>query len=66
MSKKLVKSTSNSVFAGVCGGLGKYFNIDPTVIRLGFVVSLFLGLGSPGLIYLVMAFIMPKDETYFY
>ncbi|MBD0404190.1 MULTISPECIES: PspC domain-containing protein [unclassified Flammeovirga] len=66
MSKKLVKSTSNSVFAGVCGGLGKYFNIDPTVIRIGFVASMFFGLGSPGLVYLVMAFIMPKDDTYFY
>ncbi|MBB6463006.1 PspC domain-containing protein [Flammeovirga kamogawensis] len=66
MSKKLVKSTSNAVFSGVCSGIAKYFNIDPTIIRLGFVVSFFFGLGSPGLIYLVMAFVMPKDDTYFY
>ncbi|NME66372.1 PspC domain-containing protein [Flammeovirga aprica] len=66
MSKKLVKSTSNSIFSGVCGGLGKYFNIDPTAVRLGFVLSLFFSFGTTAVAYVLMAFIMPKDDTYFY
>ncbi len=60
MSKKLYRSRTDSMLAGVCGGLGAYFNIDPTLIRLLFVFStLFGGLGI--LIYLAMWFIVPEE-----
>ncbi|OHX66896.1 PspC domain-containing protein [Flammeovirga pacifica] len=65
MHKKLVKSPRTGILTGVCSGVAKYFNIDPTLVRLGFVISLFVGVGSPGLIYLVMALVMPKDELEF-
>ncbi|MCQ2911530.1 MAG: PspC domain-containing protein [Clostridia bacterium] len=57
--KKLVKSNSNRVVCGVCGGVGEYFNIDPTFVRLGFVLFTMAG-GSGLLLYLIMAIIMPE------
>lgn len=57
--KKLVKSNSNRVVCGVCGGIGEYFNIDPTFVRLGFVLFTMAG-GSGLLLYLIMAIIMPE------
>ena len=38
MEKKLYKSETNKMLAGVCGGIAEYFNIDPTLVRLGWVV----------------------------
>ena len=59
MEKKLYKSETNKMLAGVCGGLAEYFNIDPTLVRLGWVV--FCALGGSGLLaYIIMAIIMPS------
>ena len=45
-SKKLYRSKDNAMLAGVCGGLGEFFGIDPTLIRLGWCAfSLFAGAG---------------------
>lgn len=60
MKKRLYKSTANKIFTGTCGGIGEYFDIDPTFIRLLFVILFFLG--SWGFwIYLVGALIIPKS-----
>lgn len=59
MEKKLHKS-SNRILCGVCGGIAEYFNIDPTLIRLGWVVFCALG-GSGVLAYIIAAIIMPQD-----
>jgi phage shock protein C len=56
MVRKLVKG-EKKIF-GVCSGLANYFDIDPTIMRLLFVVA-FLGFGAGLLIYVVMAVIMP-------
>ena len=59
MEKKLYKSKTNKMLAGVCGGIAEYFNIDPTLVRLGWVV--FCALGGSGLLaYIIMAIIMPS------
>ena len=59
MKKKLYKSETNKMLAGVCGGIAEYFNIDPTLVRLGWVV--FCALGGSGLLaYIIMAIIMPS------
>jgi phage shock protein C len=60
--KKLYRSRSERMIAGVCGGMGKYLNLDATVIRLLFVLlSIFTGV-VPGLIlYLVLMFVMPEE-----
>lgn len=57
--KKLYKSSTDKKIAGVCGGIAEYFNIDPTLVRLGWVV--FCALGGSGLLaYIIMAIIMPR------
>ena len=57
----LYKSQTNRVILGVCGGLGEYFDIDPTIIRLLFIIFTFAG-GAAILIYLALAVIMPVRE----
>lgn len=63
-NKKLVRSTSNRMVCGVCGGLGLYIGIDATVIRVLYVViSLLAGAGFLGLIlYFILAVIIPEDD----
>jgi phage shock protein C len=61
MEKKLTKSGSNKVIAGVCGGLAEYFNIDATLVRLGWVLFALLG-GSGILAYLICALIIPSQR----
>lgn len=59
-SKKLYRSTHNRMLCGVCGGIGEYFDIDPTIVRLLFAI---LGISGSGiLVYFVAAIIIPKDE----
>lgn len=58
--KKLQRSNANRVVFGVCGGLGEYFNVDPLIFRLIFIVFT-LGAGSGVIIYLVLAFLIPKE-----
>ena len=60
--KKLYKSSTDKKLAGVCGGLAEYFNIDSTLVRLGWVVFSLLG-GSGLLAYIIEAIIMP-DRPY--
>jgi phage shock protein C len=49
------------MIAGVCGGLGKYAGIDPTVVRLIFALLVVLGVGSGLLIYLILMLIVPLE-----
>ena len=56
--KKLYKSNTDKKIAGVCGGIAEYFNIDATLVRLGWVVFSLLG-GSGLLAYIIAAIIMP-------
>ena len=60
--KRLRKSARDKKIAGVCGGLAEYMNIDPTLVRIAFVIGTFFnGIGI--LIYLALAFIMSKPES---
>jgi phage shock protein C len=62
MQPRLTRSTSEQMVAGVCGGLAEYFNIDPVIVRLIFVlVTLTSGLGLP--VYLLLWIIMPKGAA---
>ena len=60
-SPRLSRSISDRMIAGVCGGLGKYFNIDATIVRLVFLLFLFLG-GGGFLLYIVLWFVMPDEQ----
>ena len=59
MTRKLYKSNANRLLAGVCGGIANYFDIDATLIRLGWVVFCALG-GSGILAYIIAAIIIPS------
>ena len=59
-AKKLTKSNKNKMIAGVCSGIAEYFNVDPTIVRIVFLVS-FIWKGAGFLLYLVMAIVMPSD-----
>ena len=59
MGKKLQKSVTNKKIAGVCGGLGEYFGMDPVLFRAIFVI-LVICFGTSVLAYLLLALIMPK------
>jgi phage shock protein C len=60
--KKLNRSTDDRWLAGVCGGLAKYFNVDPTLVRVIFVVLALIGLGGV-IIYLILWVIIPPEPT---
>ena len=60
MEKKLYKSSKNKMIDGVCAGIAEYFNIDPTLVRIGLV--LFSAMGGAGILaYIIMAIVMPKN-----
>ena len=61
MEKKLYRSQTNKKLAGVCGGLGEYLNVDPTVIRLIWaILCVCAGVGL--LAYLIAALVIPSAE----
>jgi phage shock protein C len=58
--RKLTRSTTNSVLGGVCGGLAEYVDVDPTLVRVGYVALALLSAGFPGLLlYIVLWVLMP-------
>ncbi len=63
MKKRLYKSKQDKKLCGVCGGIANYFGIDPTLVRLAWVV-LVLGVGTGVLAYIVAALIMPDEPDY--
>lgn len=59
--KKLTKSKDNAVIAGVCAGIADYIGVDPTLVRVGYLIFTFLGIGSPILLYFILAWIIPDE-----
>ncbi len=62
MNSQFARSKTDRMIGGVCGGLARYFNIDPTIVRLVFVLAVLLGGASP-LIYLVLWVVMPEEQA---
>jgi phage shock protein C len=62
--KKLYRSKKDRKLAGVCGGIAEYFDLDATLVRLGWVVLTFMSGLFPGIIgYIIAAIIIPEEET---
>jgi len=59
--KKLYKSDTDKKIAGVCGGIAEYFNVDPALVRIGWVVVGCLA-GSGLLAYIICAIVMPRKS----
>ena len=62
LDKKLYKSSTNKMLAGVCGGIAEYFGVDPTWIRLAWVIFSMTG-GAGVLAYIVAALIIPDESA---
>lgn len=63
MTKKLYRSRSDRMIAGVCGGLAAYFNVDPVIIRIIAVILLLPG-GFPGFIpYVILWILVPLEPA---
>ncbi len=62
MEKKLYRSNTNKMLAGVCGGFAEYFDVDPTLIRLLYVfLSLLTGCFFGLLMYVIMIAVIPQQ-----
>lgn len=62
MKKRLYKSNKDKKIDGVCAGIAEYFDIDPTLVRLGAIVFCLAG-GSGVLAYILAAIVMPRDPN---
>ncbi len=60
--RRLYRSRSERMVSGVCGGLAEYFNVDPTLVRLAFVL-LTLANGVGVILYIIAAFIVPLNPS---
>lgn len=60
MEKKLYRSVSDRKICGVCGGVGEYFNIDPTLVRIGWVILSCIGFAGV-IAYIVCALVVPEE-----
>ncbi len=62
--RKLYKSKDNKVLSGVFGGVAEYFDIDPTIVRLGYILLTILTHGAPGVIgYILATLVVPSDPS---
>ncbi len=61
MERTLRKSNSDSMVFGVCGGIGEYFQVDSSIVRI--VLALFTLLGGSGLLFYILAAVIMKSET---
>jgi len=61
-AKRLYKTGNNKMIGGVCNGLAEYFDVDPTIIRLIWVIFIFCG-GGGLLAYLIAWIILPDKNT---
>jgi len=62
MTKRLYRSTSDKQLGGVCGGIAEYFELDPSLVRIGAILLLLVA-GTGFLAYLVAWFIVPLDTN---
>lgn len=60
MEKKLTRSEQDRMIAGVCAGLARYFDVDPTLIRIIFVILALLGFGGV-ILYIILWILMPQQ-----
>lgn len=63
--KRLYRSTRNKMICGVCGGIAEYFNIDPTLVRLGVVLLSLTSWGTGIFAYFICSVIIPDEPKEF-
>lgn len=60
--KRLMRSTTNKMICGVCGGIGEYLNLDPTLVRLIWALCSLASVGMGFVLYIIAAVVMPEDN----
>ena len=60
--KKLTRSKANRMICGVCGGLGRYLGIDPTVVRILWLILSIAGWGTGLIVYIIAAIVVPEES----
>ena len=61
--RKLTRSRRHKIIAGVCGGIAEYFDLDPTVVRVAYVLISIISVAFPGILaYIILMFVMPPPE----
>jgi len=62
--RRLMRSAKHKMIAGVCGGLAEYFGLDPTIVRVAYVLISIVSVAFPGILaYIVLMFVMPPPDT---
>ncbi len=62
--KKLMRSRKDKMIAGVCGGIAEYFNQDPTLVRIIYVLVSIFSIAFPGiLVYIILWLVIPESEV---
>lgn len=62
--KRLYRSSKDRILGGICGGIAEYFNADPTIVRLLFVLLLLASFGTAVLGYLIAWIIIPRNPKH--
>lgn len=62
-TKRLRRSSTDKMVAGVCGGLAEYFGMDAALLRIALVAVTLFGVGAPILIYAACWILMPRDDA---
>ncbi len=61
--RRLTRSARHKMIAGVCGGLAEYFALDPTLVRVAYVVISIISAAFPGILaYIILMFVMPPPD----
>jgi phage shock protein C len=61
--RRLTRSRDHKMIAGVCGGLAEYFELDPTLVRIAYVVISIVSVAFPGILaYIILMFVMPPPD----
>lgn len=62
--RRLTRSSRYKMIAGVCGGLAEYFQLDPTLVRVAYVILSIISAAFPGILaYIILMFVMPPPES---
>ena len=61
--RRLTRSSQHKMIAGVCGGLAEYFQLDPTAVRVAYVILSIISAAFPGILaYIILMFVMPPPD----
>jgi phage shock protein C len=62
-ARRLTRSRKHKIIAGVCGGIAEYFDMDPTVVRVAYVLLSIASVAFPGILaYIILMFVMPPPD----